>query len=174
VNIAKQKDIVALKREVSNLKDEFNSAQSANVTQNIERFLGDAIEQFKDYLSAEGFNFTNSPGVTLTASSEGVFIKLQHYVTYFEVKMPNQEVYRVTVKTALEYSTENYTGDNQDEEISHLKKQISKLNSLLDEVDNQIFYYELTKEIRRGPGVRNREEKEKYRSFDHILGVMFS
>jgi hypothetical protein len=174
MNIAKHKEILALRDELASLEKEYKEKQSKIVDLEVDKLLSAAVKEFIEYVKAEGFEVTGDEKGNVVANLEGMEIRLDRKSRIFTVYMPNREEYSVMVETTLEYANSYVPGEGtQDVELERLKKAIDKVNNQFSLLENQEFRYVLGTD-QSNYRVGFNYFKRPYVNFKDILGVMFS
>lgn len=178
MNIAKQKEIITLRKEQEELQASFNTQTESLLNAKIPELLDEATKLFVEYLQKEGFKVTEISSELLRADLNGELpIDFNRKPRIITVKMPNGESYSVTVTSNISDSGGTFSsmgGTEDDREIAMLKQKIAHYNKLLLSLENSEFYYKLTTEGYDDYRKEMTFDSKRYSSFHLILKEMFS
>jgi hypothetical protein len=174
MNIAKHKEILALREDFMSLQQEYIDMQAAAVDHHSALLLTAAVQEFIEYVRAAGFEVTGDENGTLKAILDGIVISLDRKPRIFTVYMPNGEKYPVSIQTTLEYKVPSVpTGLSQDAEIVQIKKNIETVKAQFPLIETQQFRYILSTESNNQyTGITY--GRQIFLTFNDILSVMFS
>lgn len=175
MNIAKQREIMALKNEAEELNRSYTAMKEDALNQQTHRLLDAAFSELMDFLTQEGFTATeNHHGIITAASEDGIIISIDKKPRIFSVSMPNYERYSVSITSTLEAVPllQPKASDSQDDQIWTYKQTIESLQTQMNSIDNAEYSYVLSKEPR--DGVYTGRESVAYPDFSAILREMFS
>ncbi|MBO1005759.1 hypothetical protein [Pseudogracilibacillus auburnensis] len=174
MNIAKHKEILLLRSEVRSLEEDYKSKQQEVFDSRTSFLLDQATERIKVYLEEEDFEVVFDEDLSFSANLGEINIRLIRNPRIFTVSMPNNERYSVSTESDISFLNDSYKGNNQDDEIVHLKNQIESLNGFISDIENQDIYYVLSTELYSFFKKDVEYKSKKYLDFDSIIEVMFS
>jgi hypothetical protein len=176
MNIAKQREIMALQNEAQSLAMEYQNKKAKDMDLRVPLFLDAAIEEFTEYLEAQGFTIHSEGDEEtqfLTADSgDGIIIHLNRKPRILTIKMPNGERYSVMIESTLEeVLSDNTSNYNQDSLITYYKKTIETTKKQIAAIASVNYRYVLSTEPIDGRYSTN--NRRTYLSFTDVLSVMF-
>jgi cell division protein FtsB len=175
MNLTKQREIMALKAEVEELKNEFIRKRNASYDQQAPVLLDAAFSELMTFLEGEGFTATeNHQGIITATSEEGIVITIDKKPRIFSVSMPNMEHYSVSIESTLEDFPLAHpsSSEKQDAQIQTYKNDIEKLKKQINTLETVAYRYILSIEPRDGN--YDNHEKRTYLQVSSIISAMFS
>jgi len=167
MNIAKQKEIIDLRKEVNALQEEYQALEKKVVEENTALLLDSGIKEFVEYVENEGFVINGDPSAIsyFTAEYESMSITVDRKERIFSVHMPNGERYSVSVEKNTGYTPyKEKSSMSQNLELETLQNQIEEVKKLIESVHHTKFKYVLGTESIEYNGLQ----------FDHIVFDKFS
>ncbi len=174
MNIAKQKEIIRLRKDVETLQDDYFTKKVAYEEQYKPEYFDSAIKSLKNYLKKEGFQETEDKYGRLQMEQEGIIIRIDISKNRFTVNMPNGEKYNIGIKM-MEPQFDTYVETpmlNQDSEIDRLNKFIDQFKTLFETVGTQKFCYTLFEEKYKSGNIDY--TTRYFNNFNEIIKIMFS
>ncbi len=174
MDIAKQKEIIALHEEAHALVNEYQIKRYAALEIHTPKLLDLAVSEFITYIKKQGFTVSGDRQGDLKADSgDGLIITLNRKPHILSVHMPNMEYYSIMVECTLEPPEKLNISTilSQDSQISEYLEIIKKTKRQIIEVDNTNYRYSLYKEPHDGNYGKN---IKTFRRFSEILEIMFS
>ncbi|MED3553989.1 hypothetical protein [Cytobacillus praedii] len=178
MNIAKQKEILSLKAEVSSIEKEFNERLEATNNEITTKLITDAAKELLDFLVDQEFKIdeTNKNQNHIVARLGQIWVGVSQYPSSLSVRMSNGEDYSISTQSTLlplDKTVDRHESlMSQDNLISILKKRIDEVKNKMGSIDNQEYRYKLTTEEKSYN--RMDYKNEIFREFKDIMTIMFS
>ena len=174
MDIAKQKEIIALRADAHALVNAYQKKRHAALEIHTPKLLDLAVKEFINYIEKQGFTVSGDRDGELKADSgDGLIITLNRKPHILSVHMPNIEYYSIMVESNLEPPEQLNISSilSQDSQIMEYLEIIQKTKRQILEVDNTNYRYSIYIEPHDG---NNGQNIKTFRKFSEILEIMFS
>ncbi|RVT56438.1 hypothetical protein [Niallia taxi] len=174
MNIAKQKEIVALENEQKELMNKYSQQKGQLIQARREAMINTGMNELRTYLEQIGFVFTKET-IDYKAESDGVIIKIRKINDSIDVWMPNNEHYyiKIDVNSPQESFTKQ-SGLSQSQEIEAIKEIIDNIKSAFSRIDQVTFEYKVKKGRTDSSWNPSDHVTTNHPEFHTVLAEMFS
>lgn len=176
MNIAKQKEILTLRKKAEELEKKYKEGNAALKDRVTQQYLNAAEMELVEYLSAEGFKVdeNQTDKSQLVARLDSIWVSMNRHPHALSVYMSNGENYSITVLSTTVPLDDYYkkNASSQDIEIDRLKKYILEVEDRLDNLDKQEFRYCVNTETNGVNGIGY--NKKTVLNFKEAMKLLFS